>query len=57
MKRAPPTFEVNTYKEQVKIGLTKWQKFIQILGYLMLVTLVVGAGFGGLRLYGKFRNL
>lgn len=51
------TTEAIKSKEQVKIGLTKWQRFIQILGYLMLVTLVVGAGFGGLRLYGKFRNL
>lgn len=51
------TTEVIKSKEQVKIGLTKWQKFIQILGYLMLVALVVGVGFGGLRLYGKFRNL
>ena len=44
-------------KEQVKRGLTKWQKFIQVLGYAFLILLVLGLGFGGMRLYGKYKKL
>lgn len=43
-------------KEQAKTGLTNWQRFIQILGYIMFVVLVLGATFGCMRLYGKLRN-
>ncbi len=48
---------VSNEKVYVKVGLSKWQKFIQILGYVMLITLVLGAIFGGMRLYGKKKKL
>ena len=44
-------------KEQEKRGLSKWQKFIQGMGYTFLVVLVLGAAFGGMRLYGKIKKL
>lgn len=44
-------------KTQEKRGLSGWQRFIQALGYTFLVLLVVGIGFGGLRLYGKWKKL
>lgn len=44
-------------KEQVKTGLTRWQKFIQVLGYMMLITLGLGLGFLVLRLYGRVNKL
>lgn len=44
-------------KEQVKVGLNKWQQFIQCLGYAFLVVLVLGLGFGALRTYGKINKL
>lgn len=44
-------------KEQVKVGLTRWQKFIQGMGYTFLALLVIGIGLGGLRLYGRYKRL
>ena len=44
-------------KTQEKRGLSGWQRFIQALGYTFLVLLIAGIGFGGLRLYGKWKKL
>lgn len=44
-------------KEQVKVGLTKWQRFMIGLGYTFLVIVVLGAMFGGMALYGKWKKL
>ena len=43
-------------KEQVKVGLNKWQKFVMLLGYIFLVLLGCGIAFGGMRLYGKIKK-
>lgn len=40
-------------KTEVKPQLSKWQKFIQGMGYTFLVVLALGIAFGGMRLYGK----
>lgn len=44
-------------KTQEKRGLTKWQRFIQGLGYTFLVLLLLGVCFGVMRLYGKWNKL
>ena len=44
-------------KEQVKTGLTSWQRFIQGLGYTFLVLITLGACFGAMRIYGKCKKL
>ena len=44
-------------KTKEKQGLTKWQRFIQGLGYTFLVLIVMGLVFGGMRLYGKMNKL
>lgn len=49
--------EVVQSKEQVKKGLTGWQRFVMGVGYAFLVLLVVGIMFGGMRLYGKWKKL
>lgn len=44
-------------KEQTKVGLTGWQKFIQVMGYMALVAVVLGLAFVGMRIYGKYMKL
>lgn len=43
-------------KEQVKTGLTRWQRFIMGLGYTFVVVLALGLMFGGMMLYGKWKR-
>lgn len=44
-------------KEQTKVGLTGWQKFIQVMGYMALVAVVLGLAFIGMRIYGRYMKL
>ena len=44
-------------KEQVKTGLTGWQKFVIVMGYILIVVLALALMFGGMHLYGKFKKL
>lgn len=44
-------------KEQVKTGLTGWQKFVMGMGYIFIVVLALALMFGGMLLYGKWKKL
>lgn len=44
-------------KEQVKTGLTRWQKFVMGMGYIFIVVLALALMFGGMLLYGKWKKL
>lgn len=49
--------KVVTKVEEVERQLTWWQKTKMGMGIGLLVLLAIGAMFGGLRLYGKFKKL
>lgn len=44
-------------KEQVKTGLTGWQKFVMGMGYIAIAVLGLGIAFGIMRLYGRNKKL
>ncbi len=44
-------------KEQVKPGLTGWQKFVMGMGYIFIIVLALGLMLGGALLYGRWRKL
>lgn len=48
--------EASKEKVYVKVGLNKWQQFVMVLGYAMLVLLACGAVFGGYKIYRKLRK-
>ncbi len=43
-------------KEQVKTGLTGWQKFVIGMGYIFIVVLALALMFGGMIIYGKIKR-
>lgn len=45
--------EASKEKVYVKVGLNKWQQFVMVLGYAMLVLLAGAAVFGGIKIYRK----
>lgn len=49
--------EKDKEKEYIKTGLSKWQQFVQVLGYTMLTLIGLGVAFGVMRLYGKRKKL
>lgn len=44
-------------KEQVKTGLTRWEKFLMALGYCFIIFSAFGLTLFGMRLYGKYKKL
>ena len=48
--------EASKEKVYVKVGLNKWQQFIQVLGYAFLAVLAGAAVFGGFKIYRKLRK-
>lgn len=51
------TSDVSAKKEQVKVGLTNWQKFVMGMGYIFIIVLTLGLMLGGGLLYGRWRKL
>lgn len=49
--------EASRENEQVKTGLTRWQKLVMTVGYISLVVLALAVAFGGMRLYGRRKRL
>lgn len=48
--------EASKEKVYVKVGLNKWQQFIQCLGYAFLALLAGAVVFGGIKIYRKFHR-
>ena len=46
-----------THEEETKPQLSRWQRFIQGMGYTFLALLALALMFGGMRLYGKWKRL
>lgn len=44
-------------KNETKPQLSRWQRFIQGMGYTFLALLALALMFGGMRLYGKWKRL
>lgn len=49
--------EASRENEQVKTGLTGWQKLVMTVGYIGLVVVALAVAFGGMRLYGRKKRL
>lgn len=49
--------EASRENEQVKTGLTAWQKLVMTVGYISLVVVALAIAFGGMRLYGRRKRL
>lgn len=48
--------EASNEKVYVKVGLSKWQSFLQVMGYAFLAILTIGAVFGGWKIYAHKKS-
>lgn len=49
--------DVSKEKNETKPQLSRWQRFVQGMGYTFLALLALALMFGGMRLYGKWKRL
>ena len=56
-KESKGSSDLVTKKEQVKVSLTGWQKFVMGMGYIFIIALTLGLMLGGMALYGKWKKL